>query len=75
MSNNQESFKLQQNVSQNEYDTIHAQILTILPPRERYEAGHAGAISLLVSRLASAGDIVAGSGTVGVSLPGGSIEH
>ncbi|MBN3865939.1 glycosyltransferase family 4 protein [Gluconobacter kondonii] len=71
MSNNQESFKLQQNVSQNEYDTIHAQILTILPPRERYEAGHAGAISLLVSRLASAGDIVAGSGTVGVSLPGG----
>ncbi|MBF0875872.1 glycosyltransferase family 4 protein [Gluconobacter cerevisiae] len=71
MSNNRGSFKLQQNVSQNEYDTIHARILTILPPRERYEAGHAGAISLLVDRLADAGDIVAGSGAVGVALPGG----
>ncbi|MEN3166848.1 glycosyltransferase family 4 protein [Gluconobacter sp. OJB] len=71
MSNNRGSFKLQQNVSQNEYDTIHARILTILPPRERYEAGHAGAISLLVDRLADARDIVAGSGAVGVALPGG----
>ncbi|WP_077802311.1 glycosyltransferase family 4 protein [Gluconobacter albidus] len=71
MSNSQESLKLQQNVAENEYDTIHARILTILPPRERYEAGHAGAISLLVSRLASAGDHVAGNGAVGVPLSGG----
>lgn len=46
-------------------------ILTILPPRERYEAGHAGAISLLVSRIAGVSDVVAGLGRIGTPLPGG----
>ncbi|MBS1096908.1 glycosyltransferase family 4 protein [Gluconobacter sphaericus] len=46
-------------------------VLTILPPRERYEAGHAGAISLLVSRKAQFSDVVAGVGRIGMPLPGG----
>ncbi|MFT8809182.1 glycosyltransferase family 4 protein [Gluconobacter sp.] len=46
-------------------------VLTILPPRERYEAGHAGAISLLVSRGARFSDAVAGIGRIGTPLPGG----
>jgi len=71
MSDSQESLKLQQNVAETEFDAIQAPVLTILPPRERYEAGHAGAISLLVSRLAGAGDVVAGRVAVGVPLPGG----
>ncbi|WP_141306735.1 glycosyltransferase family 4 protein [Gluconobacter roseus] len=46
-------------------------VLTILPPRERYEAGRAGAISLLVSRIAGISDVVAGLGQIRMPLPGG----
>ncbi|EHH69003.1 glycosyltransferase family 4 protein [Gluconobacter morbifer] len=51
-------------------------VLTVLPPREQYTDTHAGAISLLVSRLAQPGDIICGTGTrdagtQGASLPGG----
>jgi len=46
-------------------------VLTILPPRERYEAGQAGAISLLVSRIAGISDVVAGLGQIRMPLPGG----
>ena len=52
-------------------DIMHHPVLTILPPRERYEAGHAGAISLLVSREARFSDVVAGVGRIGTPLPGG----
>ncbi|MFT8421948.1 MAG: glycosyltransferase family 4 protein [Gluconacetobacter sp.] len=38
-----------------------APVLTVLPPRERFAPGYAGAISLLVHRLAAPGDIVVGS--------------
>ncbi|GBQ27768.1 glycosyltransferase family 4 protein [Gluconacetobacter sacchari] len=37
-----------------------APVLTILPPRERFAPGQAGAISLVVHRLAGPGDIVVG---------------
>lgn len=46
-------------------------VLTLLPPRERYCVGSAGAISLLVSRLARTADIVAGAGEGDGVLPGG----
>ncbi|GEK94817.1 glycosyltransferase family 4 protein [Gluconobacter kanchanaburiensis] len=46
-------------------------ILTVLPPRERYDPTCAGAISLLVNRLAGPGDVVAGQGAVNTPLPGG----
>ncbi|MFW7266373.1 glycosyltransferase family 4 protein [Gluconacetobacter sp. Hr-1-5] len=38
-----------------------APVLTVLPPRERFAPGQAGAISLLVHRLVAPGDIVVGS--------------
>lgn len=50
---------------------MHHPVLTILPPRERYEAGHAGAISILVSREARFSDVVAGVGQIATPLPGG----
>lgn len=37
-----------------------APVLTVLPPRERFAQGQAGAISLLVHRLGAPGDIVVG---------------
>ncbi|MBB2206210.1 glycosyltransferase family 4 protein [Gluconacetobacter takamatsuzukensis] len=37
-----------------------APVLTVLPPRERFAPGQAGAIGLLVHRLAGPGDIVVG---------------
>lgn len=46
-------------------------VLTVLPPRELYAEGHAGAISLLVSRVALCDDRVIGRAVSGVPLPGG----
>ncbi|KXV74282.1 hexosyltransferase, partial [Gluconobacter japonicus] len=47
-------------------------VLTVLPPRESYAEGHAGAIALLVSRLAQPGDRITGKAITDVPLPGGS---
>ncbi|MDG6095371.1 glycosyltransferase family 4 protein [Acetobacter sp. AN02] len=41
-------------------DVISGPVVTILPPRERFAPGEAGAISLLVQRLAAADEIVIG---------------
>lgn len=46
-------------------------VLTILPPRESYSSNSAGAISLLVSRLALPDDTVLGSPVEGMPLSGG----
>lgn len=46
-------------------------VLTILPPREGYTANNAGAISLLVSRLAQQEDLILGTPVDGAPLPGG----
>ncbi|WP_181441983.1 glycosyltransferase family 4 protein [Swingsia samuiensis] len=46
-------------------------VMTILPPREIYSEGHAGAISLLVSRLAEDNDIVVGNEIKTPALTGG----
>jgi len=45
-------------------------VVTVLPPRERYGAGCAGAISLLVARLAMS-DVVLGSAFAGVPFAAG----
>ncbi|AOX20469.1 glycosyltransferase family 4 protein [Kozakia baliensis] len=47
------------------------QVLTILPRREGYAPDRAGAISLLVSRLAQPEDIIVGTAIEGNPLPGG----
>lgn len=49
-------------------------VLTILPPRESYSSNSAGAISLLVSRLAFPGDVVLGGPVDGAPLSGGSFR-
>ncbi|GBR49463.1 glycosyltransferase family 4 protein [Neokomagataea thailandica] len=46
-------------------------VLTILPPKECYDAGAAGSIALLVSRLAAKGDCILGRKIDGEPLPGG----
>lgn len=46
-------------------------VLTVLPRREGYAPDRAGAIALLVSRLASPDDIVMGTEITGSPLPGG----
>lgn len=46
-------------------------VLTILPPKECYDAGAAGSIALLVSRLAAQGDCILGAKIDGEPLPGG----
>jgi len=46
-------------------------VLTVLPRREGYAPDRAGAIALLVSRLASPEDIVIGTEITGTPLPGG----
>jgi len=46
-------------------------VMTILPRREGYAPDRAGAIALLVSRLASPEDIVIGTEITGSPLPGG----
>ncbi|MBS1104163.1 glycosyltransferase family 4 protein [Gluconobacter sp. Dm-62] len=71
MSDSQGLFELQQNVTNFDDGVTFNPVLIILPPRERYEAGHAGAISLLVSRGACASDIVTGMGPIVTPLPGG----
>lgn len=48
--------------------TAVAPVLTVLPPRERFAPGQAGAISLVVHRLAGPGDIVVGQ-PVGAPFP------
>lgn len=42
-------------------DGLVAPVVTVLPPRERFAPGQAGAISLLVRRLADVGDVVVGT--------------
>jgi len=51
---------------------VSLRVLTVLPPREAYAEGHAGAIALLVSRLAQPGDRITGKAITDVPLPGGS---
>lgn len=51
--------------------SVSPRVLTILPPRESYAAGSAGAIALLVSRLALPSDAVAGAPIGDPPLPGG----
>ncbi|WP_242403277.1 glycosyltransferase [Asaia platycodi] len=46
-------------------------VLTVLPRREGYAPDRAGAIALLVSRLATPDDIVIGTEVTGTPLPGG----
>ncbi|UMM07228.1 glycosyltransferase family 4 protein [Gluconobacter frateurii] len=46
-------------------------VLTVLPPREAYADGHAGAIALLVSRLAQSEDRITGKAITGCPLSGG----
>mgnify|MGYP004711462361 FL=1 len=46
-------------------------VLTVLPPRESYAEGHAGAIALLVSRMAQPEDRITGKAISGQALSGG----
>lgn len=48
-----------------------APVMTILPPKEHYEPGAAGAIALLVSQLAAPDDCVLGTALRAHPLPGG----
>lgn len=41
-------------------ETTGLKVLTVLPPRERFAPGEAGAISLLVQRMAGRGEVVVG---------------
>ncbi|WP_237933710.1 glycosyltransferase family 4 protein [Acetobacter senegalensis] len=41
-------------------DAMPLKVMTVLPPRERFAVGEAGAISLLVQRMAAPGEIVVG---------------
>jgi len=46
------------------------QLVTVLPPRERFAAGQAGAIALLVRRMAVDGETVVGTPVEGASFDG-----
>ncbi len=50
-------------------DTSLGPVVTILPPRERFAAGEAGAIALLVQRLATTDEIVIGAPTHAPPFP------
>jgi len=53
------------------FDVKVSAVLTLLPPRESFASGHAGAIAILVSRLALPEDIVTGMPIRGMALDGG----
>ncbi|KXV32492.1 hexosyltransferase [Gluconobacter thailandicus] len=52
-------------------EAVSLRVLTVLPPREAYAEGHAGAIALLVSRLARPEDRITGKAITDRPLPGG----